>query len=316
MFKKYLLVLCFLFVLTEVPSTIEATTDDLCESKRSAEKVYWKSTDIKKGQIGRIIALKDTPLYKEENGKAIFSRTMKKGEQLILYRIKPDRYVVPNGKYAKKDGNIKVEMIPSYLLNLSQCNFKAEERLKQEAQQLIVVNPSLIKKTEASLSLYEKKNGKWIKISKDYSAIIGKAGAGKTVEGDKKTPRGTYKLGTAFGWGKKPAVLQYPYVAVTKYDYWVDDPSSQDYNKWVHYMGDPYKKWKSFEKLNHPLYKYAIVIEYNTFPVEVGKGSAIFLHIKSKTDRYTLGCIAINEKDIITLLKWLDHKKKPIIEIK
>jgi|GEM_PF-2120414 len=39
------------------------------------------------------------------------------------------------------------------------------------------------------------------------------------------------------------------------------------------------RRWKSFERLTHLLYKYAVVVCYNDNPMAKGKESAIFLHI-------------------------------------
>lgn len=146
-------------------------------------------------------------------------------------------------------------------------------------------------------------------------AIIGKKGVGKTKEGDSLTPRRTYVLGTSFGWGTKPAGVRYPFRIATKFDYWVDYPKSKDYNKWVHTTGNPQHIWKSYERLTHPLYKYAVVIRYNDAPIIAGGGSAIFLHIKKETTRYTLGCVAISEKNLVKVMRWLNPKTKPIIKI-
>ncbi|MBS4174230.1 L,D-transpeptidase family protein [Bacillus sp. FJAT-49736] len=180
---------------------------------------------------------------------------------------------------------------------------------------MLLVTPSKKVKTTATLTRYEKQKGKWVKVGSSMQAVIGKKGAGKTKEGDALTPRGTFLLGTSFGWGTKPSGLKYPFRSVTKNDYWIDDVKSPDYNKWINYKGDPYKRWRSFERLTHPLYKYAVVIRYNDDPIVKGAGSAIFLHIKKSSTRYTLGCIAISEKDLLKVIKWLDTKKKPIITI-
>ena len=66
-------------------------------------------------------------------------------------------------------------------------------------------------------------------------------------------------------------------------DKWIDDSSSNDYNKYVRGATTA----KSFEnlKLKSIDYKYCMVIEYNTHPVIKGKGSAIFFHVTN--DKYT-----------------------------
>ena len=52
-----------------------------------------------------------------------------------------------------------------------------------------------------------------------------------------------------------------------------------------------------------------IPVSYNTNPVRLGKGSAIFLHL-TKNYKPTAGCIALNKKDFIIMLKLIDKKTK------
>lgn len=194
---------------------------------------------------------------------------------------------------------------------------KLIEKLNQlkANEQVLIVTTSHAKARSGTLTFYQKEKGKWKKVFSEINVIVGKNGLGKRKEGDGKTPIGIYPLGTAFGSGKKPSGVKIPYRQTTKYDYWIDDPSSKDYNKWVHYRGNPYKRWKSFERLNHPLYKYAIVIRYNENPIVKGKGSAVFLHIWSRPSGYTLGCVAMSEQNLLKIMKKLDPKKKPVIVI-
>ena len=76
---------------------------------------------------------------------------------------------------------------------------------------------------------------------------------------------------------------------------------------------NPYEKWKSFERMNHELYKYGAVINYNRNPIIKGKGSAIFLHIWRGENKPTAGCTATSEKNVLSLLKWMDPEKNPHI---
>jgi len=183
-------------------------------------------------------------------------------------------------------------------------------------EQVIVVTTDNENLKSGILAFYEKEKGVWKKVFPDIPVVIGRNGMTKNKkEGDGKTPSGVFPLGTAFGTGKKPASLKIPYRQTTKYDYWVDDPSSPDYNRWIHYRGNPKKRWKSFERLTHPLYKHAIVIRYNDEPVVKGRGSAIFIHIWNKPSGHTLGCIATSEANVLKIMKALDQKKNPIIVI-
>ena len=100
-----------------------------------------------------------------------------------------------------------------------------------------------------------------------------------------------------------------PYRQATADDFWVDDPASPQYNRWVSGKTDA----KSFEKLRQPAYKYAAVIEYNTDPVVPGKGSAIFLHVWSGPEKATAGCVAVRAQTMQDLLSWLDKDRHPVI---
>ncbi|MBE6049544.1 MAG: hypothetical protein E7214_02505 [Clostridium sp.] len=119
-------------------------------------------------------------------------------------------------------------------------------------------------------------------------------------EGDRRTPAGVFSFGTAFGVANNPG-CNISYRKVTGNDYWVDDPNSKYYNKWTSGdVGD--RDWNSAEHLiDHPApYKYAIVINYNTYDTVKGNGSAIFLHCKTQP---TPGCVAIPESYMVKLLQ-------------
>ncbi|MYL53976.1 L,D-transpeptidase family protein [Pontibacillus yanchengensis] len=186
----------------------------------------------------------------------------------------------------------------------------------QPPRQKLVVTVKDPYQPKATLTAYEKEADVWVQAMPTMEAVIGKRGIPKEREGDQRTPIGTFPLGTAFGWGKEPASLRIPFRAVGKEDYWVDDVTSEDYNQWVQFQGDPTTKWASFERMTNPLYKYGVVIEYNTNPIVKGKGSAIFLHVKEPDTRYTQGCVAVLEKNLEKLLQWLDASKYPVIQIK
>lgn len=66
-------------------------------------------------------------------------------------------------------------------------------------------------------------------------------------------------------------------------------------------------------KRDDNLYKYGVIIEYNTSPVIKGLGSAIFIHVWRGNSAATEGCVAVSEEDIIRILGWLDPRAKPLI---
>jgi L,D-peptidoglycan transpeptidase YkuD (ErfK/YbiS/YcfS/YnhG family) len=156
-------------------------------------------------------------------------------------------------------------------------------------------------------------SGGWKEAHGPMPCTIGKNGfaaPGAKKEGDGCTPSGVFGIGTAFG--EEPRIdTKLDYRDAGPDDFWVDDPSSPQYNRWVH--GQPAAK--SFEKLRIGAYKYAAVIEYNTNPVESGKGSAIFLHIWGGPEKTTAGCVAVAEDEMVKLLKWLNKGRKPVIAL-
>ncbi|WP_169908090.1 L,D-transpeptidase family protein [Metabacillus halosaccharovorans] len=207
-----------------------------------------------------------------------------------------------------------LSIVPQISLATSQLN--GFEQLKEisNTNQVIIVNNS--RGIGAAVTTYERTNGKWKIALPKMAAVVGKNGiASKQKEGDGITPAGVYTLGTAFGWTKKPNGTKLPYRLTTANDYWVDDPSSADYNKWVTYSGNPNTRWNSYEKLKNPLYKYGVTIDYNVNPIVKGKGSAIFLHVWRSSISPTAGCVALSEQNVAKLLTWLDPAKKPIIVI-
>ncbi|MED0674869.1 MULTISPECIES: L,D-transpeptidase family protein [Aneurinibacillus] len=189
--------------------------------------------------------------------------------------------------------------------------------LGDTVRQIIVVTVPDWNSRCARLRTFEKiAAGKWMPALAPMAAVVGKYGFAlpeQKKEGDCKTPAGIYKIGTAFGTAARPRGLKMPYRPVTRRDYWVDDKTSPEYNTWVHYEGNPAKRWKSFERLAIPLYKYALVIRYNDDPIMPGKGSAIFMHIWRGPSSYTAGCVALARANLLAVLKWLDPDKSPVI---
>ena len=182
------------------------------------------------------------------------------------------------------------------------------------SSQIIVVSNEKESDYRATVEAFEKTSSGWVKSLPSMSAVIGKNGFSlDKKEGDLKAPAGIFRIGTAFGIGENPSDIKLSYIKTSKNDYWVDDVSSPDYNKWVEYEGDPYSRWKSFEKLKITSYKFALVIEYNVNPVIAGNGSAIFFHIWGGSNTSTKGCTAMSETNILKLLGWINPDKNPII---
>lgn len=194
----------------------------------------------------------------------------------------------------------------------------AEKILEQRSiadsiSQLLLVyneNPADFKST---LFAYEKIGNNWQRKFRPIEAGIGNNGfaaPGEKREGDGKSPTGLFELGQLFSY-EKTVDTKMPFMQSTAADKWIDDPGSPDYNRHIRGETDA----KSFEnlRLKSDVYKYCMVIEYNTRPVEKGRGSAIFFHLGDKVPGSTAGCVAINEKSMQKILKWLAPESNPAI---
>jgi len=142
-----------------------------------------------------------------------------------------------------------------------------------------------------------------------FKCSIGKNGIStKKIEGDKKTPKGLYSLGPLYFRNDRvsePKTLLKS-IPIRKNMGWCDDVKSKFYNKIIN-TKKKLRHEKLFIKKND--YDLLIPINYNTKKTKKGKGSAIFLHL-TKNYKKTLGCIAINKKDMIILLKIITQKTK------
>ena len=143
-----------------------------------------------------------------------------------------------------------------------------------------------------------------------FRCSIGKKGLTKNkIEGDKKTPVGIFSLGNLFyrkDRNPKP-LTKLKCVPIEKNMGWCDDfKSNKYYNKLI-----KSSKNVRHEKLFRRDYKYdyVIPINYNTKKTVVGKGSAIFIHLTKKFQP-TSGCIALNKKDFLILLKLINKNTK------
>ena len=139
---------------------------------------------------------------------------------------------------------------------------------------------------------------------------IGKKGlTSHKKEGDKKTPKGIFKLGQLFYRKDK---IQKPETklksSIIKKNFgWCDDATDKkNYNRLI-----KRKNVKKSEKLFRRDYKYdlLVTIRYNTTKRILGNGSAIFIHL-TKDYKATAGCIALNKKDFLILLKLIDKDTK------
>ena len=151
------------------------------------------------------------------------------------------------------------------------------------------------------------KNKHTLKIDDFYfKCSIGKNGLSKKkVEGDKKTPIGTYEIEHLY-FRKDRITLprtKLKTIEIKPNMGWSDDINFPNkYNKLI-----KRDKKINHEKLYRSDYKYDLLIpiKYNFNKAILGKGSCIFIHL---TRNYypTAGCITLQKKDFLIMLKLIN----------
>ena len=146
-----------------------------------------------------------------------------------------------------------------------------------------------------------------------FKCCIGKKGSTiNKKEGDKKTPKGKFKIENLYfrkDRKKKPLTLL-KCIEIKNNMGWCDDIRFPNkYNKLI-----KIKKKIRYEKLLRRDYKYDLLvpIKYNFKKPTIGLGSCIFIHL-TKDYKPTAGCVALKEKDFLIMLKLI--KKNTTIKI-
>lgn len=143
---------------------------------------------------------------------------------------------------------------------------------------------------------------------------LGKGGIRRDKrEGDGATPAGTFPLRRvlyrADRVARPPTGLALRPIGPR--DAWCDDPSHPLYNRQVRLPFGP-----RHERLRRAdgLYDLVVVIGHNDNPPRAGMGSAIFIHVAAPSYRPTEGCIALDRRDLLRLLK--DCGRGAVLEIR
>ena len=146
-----------------------------------------------------------------------------------------------------------------------------------------------------------------------FKCSIGKNGiSSKKIEGDKKTPKGLFKLGNLYYRADrltKPNT-KLKVKEIKKNMGWCDDLTKPKlYNKLI-----VYKNKIKHEKLYRKDHKYDlfIFIKYNFPKPTIPLGSCIFLHLTTNY-KPTAGCIAIKKNDFLILAKIIKPNTKILI---
>jgi len=217
-------------------------------------------------------------------------------------------------------------------------NSQAQQfKLPATTTQAIVALSEDWNSSHVSLSVYEKQNGHWIKVSETWQGRIGKNGSawgrgisptpyplpsGQSLkkEGDWKAPTGVFHLGGT--WGYATSVKTNPamkYTKITPYDLWVEDKTSPYYNQHIRLKSLPTKDWEKKAQMRQGDHAHSLklFIKHNApsrhAKVTPGGGSAIFFHIwRSNGKKPTAGCTTMAEDKLKAMISLINPQKNPV----
>lgn len=131
---------------------------------------------------------------------------------------------------------------------------------------------------------------------------LGKGGVRvEKEEGDGATPAGLLPLRRILYRADRvpPPRCAMPIEPIAATDGWCDDPTHQDYNRFVHLPHDARHEelWR-----RDGIYDLIAVLGWNDSPVVRRRGSAIFLHVARPDYAPTEGCVALALPDLSRLL--------------
>lgn len=166
--------------------------------------------------------------------------------------------------------------------------------LPKEVKQVILVQ-------DHKLSLWNRTDLSW-EMAFEVPCHYGKNGlSADRHDGDGTTPIGLFKVLYCFGNTPDPGAGM-TYREVQRTSYWSGE--KEDYNTWVEVEPGTRDMSRSEHLYRFKIsYKYAMAIDFNTNPQVWGKGFAIFIHCDYLDDVTTAGCVALEEKYMLRLVK-------------
>ncbi|ADV46371.1 L,D-transpeptidase family protein [Nitratifractor salsuginis] len=197
-------------------------------------------------------------------------------------------------------------------------------RLPSDTRQLLVVVSPSWQADHGTLTRWERHGRSWKRVGAAIPVKLGSRGMawGRRLlpapargalkrEGDKRSPAGVFELPFLFGEGASE--FRYPYRRMDRFSRCVDDPHSRSYNRIIdsRRVGLDYR---SYERMKFPsgLYRYGIFVAHNPGRIP-GAGSCIFMHIKRRDGKPTVGCTAMSVGDLRGIMRWLDPQKHPLL---
>jgi len=210
---------------------------------------------------------------------------------------------------------VRVRMLAAAgLVCLGVAPARATQAQPSSTQQVVVTAPSYAS-TTGTLTAYQFSGGVWHVVVGPVRAELGYRGlSDNRSEGDGTTPTGTYGFGpTMYGVADAAPNARYAYHKLVCGDWW-SGVRDDTYNTFQHIdcgqdMDNSEALWQQTTA-----YQHFAVIDFNTNPTVIGKGSAIFLH-DATSSGVTSGCVAVAPSALDAVLGWLDPAQHPVIRI-
>ena len=197
---------------------------------------------------------------------------------------------------------------------LSPSSDAALRHVLSQSTQAVVVRQDPGHPFAATVEAWQRDGDGWRTAMPTMRAVVGRSGVVKGAdkrEGDGGTPAGVHRVELAFGYEAQLAT-GLAYRKATADDWWIDEPKSPSYNRWV--TGKPDVSAEAMRR-DDDQYEVGCVIEWNTNAPVPGRGSAIFFHVWKGPEESTSGCVAVCEHDARALLAWLDRGREPVFVI-
>jgi L,D-peptidoglycan transpeptidase YkuD (ErfK/YbiS/YcfS/YnhG family) len=220
-------------------------------------------------------------------------------------------------------------------LTTAQARAHQASALDSSTEIIVVTTPDW-NAVAGTMQRYERPRAgkKWIAVGAPVQVVVGKNGLGWGAgavstegpdiraasdpvkkEGDGKAPAGVFSVSETFGYAAHAKTgTRLPYVPLTAAIECVDDTASKFYNRVID-RGSVSPDWSSSEHMlrSDELYRWGIVVDHNSNPPQSGAGSCIFMHIWRGPGQGTVGCTAMPQAEIESLLAWLDPSRKPLL---
>ncbi|MBL7829157.1 MAG: hypothetical protein JNJ57_21155 [Saprospiraceae bacterium] len=195
-----------------------------------------------------------------------------------------------------------------------------------DAKQLVVVVSPSKTSVGARLWKFERHGNIWAPVGEPHEVNLGKKGLAwgrglhsakpglQKKEGDQKSPAGIFRFGDAFGYAAEAGFpIKLRYLPITETAICVEDPNSRYYNQ-VMDAASVTPDWKARESMlrQDEQYKWGIIVKHN-LPAKAAGGSCIFFHLWRAPGSGTLGCTAMSEENLLSLLQWLNPAQKPLL---